>query len=163
MAKKLTNNLGLKILAVLIASLLWLIAININDPVGQQTYTVNVQMVNLSKLTDNNKYVEVLEGSDTIRVTVRAARSVLSELSDMALSIELAKSHDGSSPSLSAPLQSSPTHSAQPCSVPSECSHQNRCPSSEGRQSHFCATRSIPQEALPHVSAPRPLLLQKAR
>ena len=31
----------------------------------------------------------------------------------MALSIELAKSHDGSSPSLSAPLQSSPTHSAQ--------------------------------------------------
>ena len=78
MAKKLTNNLGLKILAVLIASLLWLIAININDPVGQQTYTVNVQMVNLSKLTDNNKYVEVLEGSDTIRVTVRAARSVLS-------------------------------------------------------------------------------------
>ena len=82
MAKKLTNNLGLKILAVLIASLLWLIAININDPVGQQTYTVTVQMVNLSKLTDNNKYVEVLEGSDTIRVTVRAARSVLSELSD---------------------------------------------------------------------------------
>ena len=47
MAKKLTNNLGLKILAVLIASLLWLIAININDPVGQQTYTVNVQMVNV--------------------------------------------------------------------------------------------------------------------
>ena len=86
MAKKLTNNLGLKILAVLIASLLWLIAININDPVGQQTYTVNVQMVNLSKLTDNNKYVEVLEGSDTIRVTVRAARSVLSELSDKNIS-----------------------------------------------------------------------------
>ena len=86
MAKKLTNNLGLKILAVLIASLLWLIAININDPVGQQTYTVNVQMVNLSKLTDNNKYVEVLEGSDTIRVTVRAARSVLAELSDKNIS-----------------------------------------------------------------------------
>ena len=86
MAKKLTNNLGLKILAVLIASLLWLIAININDPVGQQTYTENVQMVNLSKLTDNNKYVEVLEGSDTIRVTVRAARSVLSELSDKNIS-----------------------------------------------------------------------------
>lgn len=82
MAKKLTNNLGLKILAVLIASLLWLIAVNINDPVGQQTYNVNVQIKNLNLLTDNNKYVEVLEGSDSVRVTVRAARSVLSELTD---------------------------------------------------------------------------------
>ena len=82
MAKRLTHNLGLKILAVLIAALLWLIAININDPVSQQTYSVTVQMNNMNTLTDNNKYVEVLENSDNIRVTVRAARSVLSELSD---------------------------------------------------------------------------------
>ena len=82
MAKKLTNNLGLKILAVLIAGLLWLIAININDPVSQQTYSVQVQILNAGIITDNNKYYEVLDNSDYIRVTVRAARSVLSELTD---------------------------------------------------------------------------------
>ena len=53
MAKKLTNNLGLKILAVLIAGLLWLIAININDPVSQQTYSVQVQILNAGIITDN--------------------------------------------------------------------------------------------------------------
>ena len=86
MGKKLTHNLGLKILAVLIAGLLWLIAININDPVSQQSYNVSVQIVNMNTLTDNNKYVEVLEGSDSVRVTVRAARSVLNELTDKNIS-----------------------------------------------------------------------------
>ncbi len=82
MAKKLTNNLGLKILAVLIAAVLWLVATNINDPVSKQTYSVSVTLENLNKLTDNNKYVEVLENTDNIRVTLRAARSVLAEMSD---------------------------------------------------------------------------------
>lgn len=82
MAKKLTNNLGLKILAVLIAAVLWLVATNINDPVGRQTYSVPVTIENLNKLTNNNKYVEVLDNTDIVRVTVRAARSVLAELSD---------------------------------------------------------------------------------
>lgn len=82
MAKKLTNNLGLKILAVLIASILWLVATNINDPVSKQTYSVPVTLENLNKLTDNNKYVEVLENTDSVRVTLRAARSVLAEISD---------------------------------------------------------------------------------
>lgn len=82
MAKKLTNNIGLKILAVLTAAVLWLVATNINDPVSRMTYSVPVSIENLSKLTDNNKYVEVLEGTDSLRVTVRAARSVLAEISD---------------------------------------------------------------------------------
>lgn len=82
MAKKLTNNMGLKILAVLIAAVLWLVATNINDPVSKQTYTVPVSLENIGKLTNNNKYVEVLENTDSVRVTVRAARSVLAELSD---------------------------------------------------------------------------------
>lgn len=82
MTKKLTNNLGLKILSVVISILLWLIAININDPVGQQTYNISVQLNNLNTLTDNGKYVEVLENTDNVRVSVRAARSVLAELSD---------------------------------------------------------------------------------
>lgn len=86
MAKKLTKNIGLKILSVLIAAVLWLVATNINDPVMKQTFNVTVSISNLDTLTNKNKYVEVLEGTDSIRVTLRAARSVLAELSDKNIS-----------------------------------------------------------------------------
>lgn len=33
LAKKLTNNLGLKVLAVLFAIALWIVVVNIDDPV----------------------------------------------------------------------------------------------------------------------------------
>jgi len=82
MKEKLTHNLGLKILAVFVAALLWLISININDPISQRTYTVSVQLLNLSEMTDSGKYVEILDSTDTVRVTVRASRSVFSNFSE---------------------------------------------------------------------------------
>lgn len=82
MANKLTKNMGLKILSVLIAAVLWLVATNINDPVTKQTYNVTVTIKNLDTLTSKNKFVEVLDGTDNIKVTLRAARSVLAEVSD---------------------------------------------------------------------------------
>ena len=54
MAKKLTHNLGLKILAVLASIILWFIAININDPMSTNVYNVTVQLENLDKLVNNN-------------------------------------------------------------------------------------------------------------
>lgn len=81
MKNKLTDNLGLKILAVVLSAFLWLIAININDPVSQNSYNVNVQLLNLSGLTTAGKYVEVLNSSDEIRVTVRGTRTALSAFS----------------------------------------------------------------------------------
>lgn len=82
MAKKLTNNLGLKIVALLCAIVLWLIGININDPVSQNGYNITVQLQNMNSLTSAGKYVEVAEGSDRIRVTVRGTRSALTSFSN---------------------------------------------------------------------------------
>jgi len=82
MKKKLTHNLGLKIASILIAICLWIIAVNINDPISQRIYTVAVQLVNLNTLTSSGKYVEILDDTDTIRVTVRASRSVFSDFSE---------------------------------------------------------------------------------
>ncbi len=82
MKKKLTHNLGLKISSVLIAICLWLIAVNINDPISQRVYTVSVQLLNMSTLTNSGKYVEVLDNTDTVRVTVRASRSVFSDFTE---------------------------------------------------------------------------------
>ena len=82
MKRKLTHNLGLKIASVLIAMCLWIVAVNINDPVSQRIYTVAVQLVNLNALTSAGKYVEILDNTDTIRVTVRASRSVFSDFTE---------------------------------------------------------------------------------
>ena len=82
MKKKLTHNLGLKIASVLISIALWLVAVNINDPISQRVYTVSVQLLNMSTLTSSGKYVEVLDNTDTVRVTVRASRSVFSDFTE---------------------------------------------------------------------------------
>lgn len=82
MKKKLTHNLGLKILALLFAVCLWLISININDPVSPNSYTVTVSLQNLKNMTSAGKYVEILDDTDTIRVTVRASRSVFTNFSE---------------------------------------------------------------------------------
>lgn len=82
MKKKLTHNLGLKIASILIAICLWIIAVNINDPISQRVYTVSVQLLNMNTLTNAGKYVEVLDNTDTVRVTVRASRSVFSDFTE---------------------------------------------------------------------------------
>ena len=82
MKKKLTHNLGLKLAALFCACCLWLISVNINDPVTQRVYTVAVQLQNLNTLTNAGKYVEVLDDTDSVRVTIRASRSVFSDFSE---------------------------------------------------------------------------------
>ena len=82
MKKRLTHNLGLKLAALFCACCLWLISMNINDPVTQRIYTVPVQLQNINLLTNAGKYVEILDDTDTIRVTVRASRSVFSDFSE---------------------------------------------------------------------------------
>lgn len=82
MKKRLTHNLGLKVASVLIAICLWIIAVNINDPISQRVYTVAVQLQNLNTLTNEGKYLEVLNNTNTVRVTVRASRSVFSDFSE---------------------------------------------------------------------------------
>lgn len=77
MKEKLTKNLSLKIFAVLFAIGLWLISININDPYQSRSYTVNVQLLNMSAMTNAGKYVEVLGDTDSVVVSVRASRSML--------------------------------------------------------------------------------------
>ena len=79
MKKWITNNLGLKILALFVSVGLWIIAININDPVSENTYTVNVTLQNSGVLSSAGKYFEVKDNSDRIKVVVRGTRTALSQ------------------------------------------------------------------------------------
>ncbi|MBR3606879.1 MAG: hypothetical protein IKL51_04815 [Lachnospiraceae bacterium] len=77
MKEKLSHNLKLKIVAVLIAAGLWMISININDPYQSNDYSVIVQLQNMNIMTAAGKFVEVVGNTDEISVRVRGNRSVM--------------------------------------------------------------------------------------
>ncbi len=81
MKEKITNNLGLKFLSVLVATALWLIVINYDDPVSTALYSgIKVEIINENVLTEQGKVYEVLNDTDTVNVKVEAKRSVLDTL-----------------------------------------------------------------------------------
>ena len=81
MKKKLTANLGLKILAVLFSIAIWFIVININDPVDKSVFRhIPVEILNEDAVTDQGKVYEILDGTNVIDVTVWAKRSILDTL-----------------------------------------------------------------------------------
>lgn len=75
---KLTKNLGLKIISFLLAMGLWLLVVNIDDPVVRWTYLdVPVTIKNADVITNQGMIYEVLDGTDVVpRVIVYAPRSV---------------------------------------------------------------------------------------
>lgn len=78
MLKKLTNNLGIKAVSLIISIILWMVAINITDPITQTSLTVPVSIINVK----DNKYMEILDNTDQVRVHVRVKRSELSNISE---------------------------------------------------------------------------------
>lgn len=75
---RLTKNLGLKIVSFLLAMGLWLLVVNIDDPVVRWTYLdVPVTIKNAEVITNQGMIYEVLDDTDVVpRVTVYAPRSV---------------------------------------------------------------------------------------
>ena len=58
MKEKLTNNLSLKILSLLVAILVWLLAINIDNPIVKKTFIVtDVQLLNEAYIDADGKCV----------------------------------------------------------------------------------------------------------
>lgn len=81
MKKRLTVNFGLKILAFFIASFMWLIVVNIDDPVTDKTYTgIPVQVINEEVVTSANRTYQIVDDTQEVSVTVTAQRSVLNDV-----------------------------------------------------------------------------------
>lgn len=80
MKEKLTSNIGLKVLSLLLATLLWLGVINSQDPLETVTFTdVPVTIINEDALTAKDKIPEVVEG-DKISVVVEARKKICDNL-----------------------------------------------------------------------------------
>ena len=80
--KVITNNFGLKILAVVFASVLWLAVVNIDDPVTTRSFTTTVSVENNDYLTGIGKYYEIVNNSNTITFKVSGKRSYLERMSN---------------------------------------------------------------------------------
>lgn len=80
MKSKLTDNLILKILSVLMAILIWIVVLNINDPSKTRIITgIKVEVMNESVITDNNQVYTITEGQ-LINVTVTGPRTIVDSL-----------------------------------------------------------------------------------
>lgn len=93
MKLKLTDNIALKILSVLAAIVLWRAVVNINDAPDTVRYMMEVGMSNTNVITDNGKVFRVEDGTNTVRMTVKARRSVLEKLkpTDFTLTADMEK------------------------------------------------------------------------
>lgn len=80
MKKIIFNNIGLKILALLIAVIVWWVVMNINDPLVKKTINgVSVELRNDDDLIDKG-YIYEVESGNVIAITVWAPESVAKEL-----------------------------------------------------------------------------------
>jgi len=81
MKKLLLNNWLLKLASVVLAALLWFLTVQIYDPQDVRTFSnIPVKLVNAGLLEKQNKVYEVLGGTDSVRVTVKAPTSIIGQL-----------------------------------------------------------------------------------
>ncbi len=77
-----TKNLGLKMLSLVSAICIWMVVVNMNDPVTARRFTnVAVRLTNTEVVTGSGRVYTVLENTDTIPVvTVTGQRSVVDSM-----------------------------------------------------------------------------------
>ncbi len=81
MKRRLTDNWGLKILAFFSAVLMWLVVVNIDDPVTDKTYNgIPVSVINEEIVTTTNRTYQIVDNTQEVSVTVSANRSVLNKI-----------------------------------------------------------------------------------
>ena len=84
MKEKLTRNIGLKILSIILAAILWLVITNVDDPITPKSFTnVPVKILNtdaIDAISTKDMVYEIVEGA-TIDFTVAARRSIADNLS----------------------------------------------------------------------------------
>jgi len=73
---KLVNNIGLKLLALFLATVLWMVVVNTEDPMVRKSMTVSVSLKNQDYITDMGKYMDVLNESNTVTFYYTTKRSV---------------------------------------------------------------------------------------
>ena len=76
MKERLTNNLGLKFIAVFFTIVLWLVVMNVEDPIDTRTFKgISVGIRNDDIITSKGKTYSVV-GEQSVEVTVKAKKCI---------------------------------------------------------------------------------------
>ncbi len=83
MEKRLMNNVGLKILAFFVAFMLWIMVVNIDDPVTHKTFSeIPVSVINEEVLANAQQpqTYQIVDNTQVVDVTVTAKRKTLNKI-----------------------------------------------------------------------------------
>lgn len=97
MKKKLFKNWGLKLASLVLACILWLLVVRIDDPTKPVTFNnIKVKLVNTELLDQENKVYEILDNTDTVKVTINAPTSIAEQIrpSDITAEADISKLTD---------------------------------------------------------------------
>lgn len=79
---KWTINLSLKLIALIFSIILWMLVVNIDDPVIDKTFrNIPVSVTNEEVVTNKGKTYSIVDGTNVVNVTVYAKRSEISKMS----------------------------------------------------------------------------------
>lgn len=82
MKERLTQNIGLKILSLVMAAVVWLLIMNIADPMVTENFTnIPVKIINDDVLTSRG-YGYTIESGERVNIRVRGKKKVVDELTD---------------------------------------------------------------------------------
>ena len=95
----LLSNLGLKLLSLVVAAVLWFVVVNVENPETRKNFTVNVTFTNEASLAEQNLYYKV-NGTGTVKVTLSGKRSIIEKLStsDISAVADLSRREEGKVP-----------------------------------------------------------------
>lgn len=94
MRSRLLNNLGLKLISLVIAVILWFVVAMVYNPKDSVSFSnIQVTLINTELLEKSDKVYEILDNSDIVRVTVEAPRNVINQLraSDIVATADVSK------------------------------------------------------------------------
>ncbi len=94
MRKRLFNNWGLKLASLVLAVVVWLLVVQIEDPPDTKTFNnITVKLTGTELFEETNQVYKVLDKTDNVSVTVRAPKSVISQLraSDIVAEADVSK------------------------------------------------------------------------
>lgn len=76
----LVNNVGLKFLSIVLAVILWLVVVSIDDPDKTRTFTANVTLTNENVMAEMGKSYEIINESNVVTFRVTAKRSIIERM-----------------------------------------------------------------------------------
>lgn len=88
--RKLTANIPLKIMSILVGILVWLLVVNVDNPIKTRTIIIpgeNVEVINKAYVDSDNKMVMQDDNPDPVRVSVTAERKILARLTASDISV----------------------------------------------------------------------------